>query len=106
MGHLHIADVKIVIGKNRAADRAYQDGAVLQAEILDDLGEIAVHDPVAATGAVVRRACRCAGPVERGVHADCAFGAHTRLRAACTTVSSENGLSIKRDAAELGINSM
>ena len=54
MGGLGVADIEIIKGEHRAAHRAHKDGPLLQAELLDDLGDVAVDDAVAAAGAVMR----------------------------------------------------
>ena len=51
---LHVADVEVVVGKHRAADRADEDGAILQAQFFDRFGDQLVRDAVAAARAVVR----------------------------------------------------
>ena len=52
--HLDVADVEVVVREDRAADGADQNGAVLDAELVDGLGQQLVDDAVAAAGAVVR----------------------------------------------------
>ncbi len=54
VGGLGVADIEIIKGKHGAAHRADEDGAVLQVQLLDDLGEVAMDDAMAAAGAVVR----------------------------------------------------
>ena len=73
--HLDVADVEVVVGEDRAADRADQHRAVLHAELVDGLGQQLVDDAVAAAGAVVRlvlqfapcaRSCRRTSGLFRG----------------------------------------
>jgi hypothetical protein len=52
---LRVPDVEVVIEKDRAADRRDRDRTVLDAELLDRLGEVLVHEPVAAARAIVCR---------------------------------------------------
>ena len=54
MGDLHVANIEIVIGEDRAADGADEDGSVLQAEVVDGFRDQLVGDAVAAAGTVVR----------------------------------------------------
>ena len=51
---LHVAHVEVVIRKHRAADRADENGAVLDAELVDGARQHLVDDAVAAAGAIVR----------------------------------------------------
>jgi hypothetical protein len=55
MRDLKIADIEIVVGENRASDRAYENGAVLGAEIVNRLGDHFMNVAVAATGTIMRR---------------------------------------------------
>ena len=50
--HIH---VHIVVHKHRAADRGHTGGLVADPELVNDLGNHAVHDAVTAAGAVVER---------------------------------------------------
>ena len=50
---LHIAYVKIVVGKHRTAHRTHEDRLVLQPEFLQGFGNQLVHDAVSAAGTVV-----------------------------------------------------
>ena len=53
MRRLDVADVEVVVGEDGAADRADEDGPVLDCEGVDGLGQQLVDDAVAAAGAVV-----------------------------------------------------
>ena len=50
---LHVAHVKIVVGEDRAAHRADEDGLVLQPQFLQRFGDQLVRHPVPAAGTVV-----------------------------------------------------
>src|SRR5208337_1781084 len=52
--NLHIAYVKIVVGKHRAAYRTHEDGLVLQPQVLQRFGNQLVDHSVSAAGTVVR----------------------------------------------------
>ena len=52
---LRVADVEVVVEEDGAADRGDGDRPVLDAELLDRLGEVLVGEAVAAARAVVRR---------------------------------------------------
>ena len=51
---LHVAHVEVVVSEHRTADRADQNGAVLDAKLVDGARHHLVDDAVAASGAVVR----------------------------------------------------
>ncbi len=51
---LGVADVEVVVHEDRAADRRDEDGAVLNPELVDGLGEVLLGQPVPAAGAVCR----------------------------------------------------
>ena len=55
VGGLRVADVEVVVEEDRAADRGDGDGPVLDAELVDRLGEVLVREAVAAARAVVGR---------------------------------------------------
>ena len=50
---LHVAHIKIVVGKHRAAHRAHEDRLVLQPQFLQRFGNQLVHHSVSAAGTVV-----------------------------------------------------
>ncbi len=52
---LRVADVEVVVEEDGAADRRDGDGPVLDAELVDRLGEVLVREAVPAARAVVRR---------------------------------------------------
>ena len=54
MRDLHVADIEVVVRKHRAADRAHQDGPVLDAQFVDRPRDQLVRDAVPAARAVVR----------------------------------------------------
>ena len=51
---LHVAHIKVIVGKHRAAHRTHKDRAVLHAHVRDGFCDELVHHAVAAAGAVVR----------------------------------------------------
>src|SRR5690348_8798976 len=53
MRDLHVAYVEIVVGKDRASDRADEHGVVLQAEFFDCFGNQLVGNSMAASRAIV-----------------------------------------------------
>ena len=53
LDHVH---VQVVVCQHRAADRGDADRPALDAELVDNLGQYPMRDPVAAARAVVRRA--------------------------------------------------
>ena len=53
VGGLGVADVEVVVEEDAAADRRDGDRPVLDAQLLDGLGEVLVGEPVPAAGAVV-----------------------------------------------------
>jgi hypothetical protein len=53
VGRLGVAHVEVVVHEHRAADGRHGDGAVLDAELVDGLGEVLVDQAVTAPGAVV-----------------------------------------------------
>jgi hypothetical protein len=52
VGGLEVAAVEIVVAENRTADRAHEDGALADAEVVHRLGDELVHHPVTAARAV------------------------------------------------------
>ena len=58
MGRLVHIDVEVVVSKDGAADRRDAGGLLADAQLIDDLGDHAVHDTVAAAGAVMERHVR------------------------------------------------
>ena len=54
MGELHIANIEIVVGEDGAADRADEDGFVLQAEVGEGFRDQLVDDAVSTARTVVR----------------------------------------------------
>ena len=58
--NLHVADVEIVVGEDGAANRADENGLVLEAKILERFGDQLVGDAVSAARAVVRLALEVA----------------------------------------------
>ncbi len=53
--HLDVADVKVVVRKDRAANGIDEHGAILRAELVDGLGHVLVKIAVAAARAIVGR---------------------------------------------------
>ena len=53
VGGLLEVDIKVVVGQNGASDGAHADDVVLNAHLVDNLGDEAVGGAVTATGAVV-----------------------------------------------------
>ena len=51
---LHVAHIKIVVGKYRAADRTDEDRLILHTQILQRFGNQLVHDAVSAAGTIMR----------------------------------------------------
>src|SRR5204863_6123804 len=66
---LNIADVEIVVGKHRAADRTDENRAILQAELVDGARNQFVRYPVAATGTVVGLAPQLRFPLVQRIEA-------------------------------------
>ena len=53
MSHLHISNIKIVVGKHRTAHRTDEDSLILQAQFFDGLSDQLMRDAMAASRAVV-----------------------------------------------------
>ena len=53
MRDLHIAYVKVVVGKYGTAHRAHEDGFILHSEVLDCLGNQLVNYAVSAAGTIM-----------------------------------------------------
>ena len=51
---LHVAGVEIVVGEHRAADRADEDGVILDAQFLQGFANQFVSDAMSAARAIVR----------------------------------------------------
>ena len=53
MSHLHISNIKIVVGKYRTAHRTHEDSFVLQAQLFDGLSNQLMRNAMPASGTVV-----------------------------------------------------